>query len=59
MGRTRKALKFTAAGALTTVYGLAGYKLISGQQEATPLSARKAAVTVGALISMTWLATLL
>lgn len=57
MSKARKVAKYTAAGTLTTMYGLAGYRIITKTVVPQPLTPQKAAVTVASLIALTWLAT--
>jgi hypothetical protein len=52
-------LKYSAAGSLTAIYGLATYRIITKQVPLEPLAPQKAVVTVAALMGATWLATLL
>lgn len=59
MSMARKALKFSAATATTTLYGVVIYQFAIKKAEPVPVDRNKVAVTAGALIGMTWLATLL
>lgn len=55
----RKALKFSAATAVTTLYGAVIYQVTIKKVEREPVDRNKVAATAGALIAVTWLATLL
>lgn len=59
MSKARKVIKYSTAGALTTLYGLAIAKMLTSPVEPEPLSRTKAAVTAASLLTATWVATLL
>lgn len=59
MSMARKALKFSAATAVTTLYGVVIYQVAIKKAEREPVDRNKVAATAGALIAVTWLATLL
>lgn len=52
-------LKYSAAGAMTALYGLVIYQKGIKKQEQTPLDPYKVAGTAAVLIALTWTATLL
>lgn len=59
MGVARMTLKYSAAGAMTALYGLVIYQKGIKKQEQTPLDPYKVAGTAAVLIALTWTATLL
>lgn len=53
------AVKYSAAGAVTSLYGLAVHRIVTGQVETKLPNGKQVAATVSFLVGMTWLATLL
>jgi hypothetical protein len=59
VSKARKALKYSAAGAVTTIYTLAVQRIIAGRQTPKEQDPRKVVATAGVLLGLTWAATIL
>jgi hypothetical protein len=59
VGKARKALKYSAAGTITTLYGLALHRLLTRTEPSPVMDPVKAVATVTAMTGLTWLATTL
>lgn len=59
MSVARMTVKYSAAGAMTALYGLVIYQKGIKKQEQTPVGPFKVAGTAAAMIALTWAATLL
>jgi hypothetical protein len=59
VSKARKAVKYSAAGTVTTLYGLALHRMLTSKEPSLPMDPVKAVATVSSLIGLTWLATTL
>lgn len=58
MSTTRAAAKYTAAGAVTALYGLVVYQALSGKISSEPIAPRKIALGAAGLAALTWVTAL-
>lgn len=58
MSRTRSAAKYTAAGAVTVLYGSAIYVALSGKVDPKPVAPTKVALVAAGMAALTWIAAL-